>query len=99
MRMKILTLILTSFLLAPSCANPGRNSKVTYIQTEEFSKLNLPFSQAVRYENVIYVSGQIGDFEETGKLVEGGIIPETNQSMKNTKKVLEQNGSSMDQII
>ena len=87
------------FLLAASCANPVRNSKATYIQTEEFSKLNLPFSQAVRYENLIYVSGQIGDLEETGELVEGGIIPETNQTLKNIKKVLEQNGSSMDHII
>jgi len=69
------------FLLAASCVHPDRNSKViskaTYIQTEEFSKLNLPFSQAVQYENLIYVSGQIGDLEETGELIEGGIIPES----------------------
>ena len=97
--MKKLIFILTTFLLVVSCANSNRNSKATYIQTKEFSKLNLPFSQAVQYEKIIYVSGQIGDLEETGKLIEGGIIPETNQTMKNIKKVLEQNGSSMDNII
>lgn len=101
--MEKLIFILTTFLLVASCAHPDRNSKVsstaTYIQTEEFSKLNLPFSQVVRYENIIYVSGQIGDLEETGKLIEGGIIPGTNQTMKNIKKVLEKNGSSMDNII
>jgi 2-iminobutanoate/2-iminopropanoate deaminase len=101
--MEKLIFILTTFLLAASCANPSKNSlessKATYIQTEEFAKLNLPFSQAVRYENLIYVSGQIGDLEETGKLIDGGIIPETNQTMKNIKKVLEQNGSSMENII
>jgi 2-iminobutanoate/2-iminopropanoate deaminase len=45
------------------------------------------------------VSGQIGDLEETGELIKGGIIPETNQALKNIKKVLEQNCSSMDHII
>ncbi|NJN41828.1 MAG: RidA family protein [Flammeovirgaceae bacterium] len=68
------------------------------METEEFSKRNLPFSQAVQIENIIYLSGQIGDLE-TGELIEGGIIPETNQTMMNIKKVLEENGSSMDNII
>ena len=100
---RMVMFIYAIFLLAASCAhsnsNSKENSKATYIQTEEFSKLNLPFSQVVRFENVIYVSGQIGDLEETGELIKGGIIPETNQTMKNIKKVLEQNGSSMDNII
>jgi len=100
---KMVMLFYAIFLLAASCAIPDRNSKVsskaTYIQTEEFSKLNLPFSQAVRYENLIYVSGQIGDLKETGELIKGGIIPETDQAMKNINKILEQNGSSMDHII
>lgn len=100
---KIVIFIYAIFLLASSCAHPDsnskENSKAAYIQNEEFSKLNLPFSQAVKYGNIIYVSGQIGDLVETGELIEGGIIPETNQTLKNIKKVLEQNGSSMDNII
>jgi 2-iminobutanoate/2-iminopropanoate deaminase len=91
--------IYSIILLAASCTNPDKNSKAVYIQTEEFSKQNLPFSQAVRYGNMIYVSGQIGDLEETGKLIAGGIIPETNRALKNIKKILEQNGSSIDNII
>ena len=100
---KTVIFIYAIFLLAASCAHPDKNSKASseasYIQTREFSKLNLPFSQAVQYENIIYVSGQIGDLEETGKLIDGGIIPETNQTMKNIKKVLEQHGSSLENII
>ena len=99
MLMKSLIFTFAVFLLATFCANSHRNLKATYIQKEEFSKQNLPFSQAVQYGNIIYVSGQIGDLEETGELIEGGIIPEINQTMKNIKKVLEQNGSSMDNII
>jgi reactive intermediate/imine deaminase len=73
------------------------NQEARYVESEEFSKLNLPFSQAVIYGNIIYVSGQIGNIGL--KLVEGGIVPETRQAMTNIKEILEQNGSSMDHVI
>jgi 2-iminobutanoate/2-iminopropanoate deaminase len=97
--MKALIFTLTIIVLTTSCRNSDNYEKADYIETEEFSKLNFPFSQAVQYGNIIYVSGQVGDLEETGELVKGGIIPETNQAMKNIQKVLEQNGSSMDKVI
>jgi reactive intermediate/imine deaminase len=73
------------------------NREPTYVESEEFSALNLPFSQAVIHGDIIYVSGQLGNVGL--KLVEGGIIPETHQTMMNIKRVLEQNGSSMDKVI
>ncbi|MDC0230456.1 RidA family protein [Aureispira] len=69
----------------------------TYVESEEFSAFNFPFSQAVIYGDVIYVSGQVGNVGL--KLVEGGIMPETRQTMLNIKNILEQNGSSMDKVI
>jgi reactive intermediate/imine deaminase len=97
--MKALIFTLTIIVLTTSCRNSDTEIKAEYIETEEFSKQNFPFSQAVQYGNIIYLSGQVGDLEETGELVKGGIIPETNQAMKNIQKVLEQNGSSMDKVI
>jgi reactive intermediate/imine deaminase len=97
--MKALIFTLTIIVLTTSCSNSDTNVKAEYIETAEFSKHNFPFSQAVQYGNIIYLSGQVGDLEETGELVKGGIIPETNQAMKNIQKVLEQNGSSMDKVI
>lgn len=101
--MKKLIFALPIIILITSCVHSDKNStaniKAKYIQTEDFSKMNQPFSQAVQYENIIYVSGQIGLVKETGKLIEGGIIQETNQIMKKIKEILEQNGSSMDNII
>jgi 2-iminobutanoate/2-iminopropanoate deaminase len=63
------------------------------------SNLGLPFSTAVRVGQDLSLSGQIGLDPETGKLVAGGIGPETQQTMMNIKQVLESAGSSMAQLI
>ena len=97
--MKILIPALFSLLLVASCTKTNSHSKATYIETEEFAKLNMPFSEAVIHSNIIYVSGQVGDIPNTDKLVEGGIVPETSQTMKNIKRILEENGSSMDNVL
>jgi reactive intermediate/imine deaminase len=55
-------------------------------------------SSAVRVGNILYLSGQLG-FDTTGKLVEGGIGPETRQVLENIRRVLERNGSSMDRVV
>lgn len=100
--MKILTLLVGASLLS-FCTTPEKKSEVAetpvYIETAEFAALKLPFSEAVKFGNILYLSGQIGTVEGTNTLIEGGIVPETNQTMKNIKSVLEQNGSSMDNII
>lgn len=59
---------------------------------------DLPFSEAVRVGNLLFLSGQIGIDPATGKLPEGGIQPETRQTLTNIKEVVEKNGSSMDQV-
>lgn len=65
--------------------------------TSERSK-NLPFSEAVRVGNMLYLSGQIG-VDSSGKLAEGGIAGETRQTLENIKAALERHGSSMDRVI
>jgi 2-iminobutanoate/2-iminopropanoate deaminase len=58
---------------------------------------SLPFSPAVRVGNLLYLSGQLGT-DSTG-LVPGGIEAETRQALSNIKKLLEANGSSMDNVV
>ncbi|MEQ8475735.1 Rid family hydrolase [Fulvivirga sp.] len=93
----LLALILISF---SACIpqEEEKSSKPEFIETEEFAARGLPFSEAVRVGNILFLSGQIGDQVETGKLVEGGIKAETKQTMLNIKGVLERNGSSMENI-
>lgn len=60
--------------------------------------LNLPFSEAVRVGDVLYLSGSIG-IDATGALVPGGIEAETRQTLANIREVLERHGSSMDRVV
>ena len=58
----------------------------------------LPFSEAVRVGNMLYLSGQLGT-DSTGRLVAGGIRAETRQALTNITTILERHGSSVDQVV
>ena len=76
---------------APQPAPP----EVEYLSSGSSS---LPFSEAVRVGNMLYLSGKIGSVPGEG-LVEGGIQPETRQVMENIKAVLERHGSSLERVV
>src|SRR5688500_5569402 len=57
-----------------------------------------PFSDAVRGGHMLYLTGQLGTDGASG-LVPGGIKAETKQTMENIRRVLERNGSSLDQVV
>jgi reactive intermediate/imine deaminase len=57
-----------------------------------------PFSEAVRVDNLIFLSGVIGS-DSTGRLVAGGIGPETRQALENIKAALARNGLGMDRVV
>lgn len=67
-----------------------------YIRTEKTK--GLPFSDAVRVNETLYLSGQIG-VDESMNLVPGGIAEETRKTMNNIKSTLEHCGSSLDRIV
>lgn len=60
---------------------------------------DLPFSEAVIYDDFIFLSGQLGIDPATGKLVEGGIGPETRQTMENIQATLARAGATMNDVI
>ena len=41
-----------------------------------------PFSQAIEVGGLLYFSGQVGQDPATGKLVEGGIVAETERVLR-----------------
>ena len=59
---------------------------------------SLPFSQAVRVGDLLYLSGQLGT-DSSGTLVTGGIGPETRQAMDNIRAIVERQGASMDRVV
>jgi 2-iminobutanoate/2-iminopropanoate deaminase len=61
--------------------------------------MQLPFSDAVKVGNMLYLSGKIGNIPGTSQLAEGGITGETRQALENIKASLEKYGSSMDEVV
>ncbi len=72
--------------------------KVTFL-TSPGAEASLPFSEAVRVGDLLYLSGKLGTRPGGLALVEGGIGPETRQTMENIKAALERHGSSMDRVV
>ncbi|KAH6895432.1 YjgF/Yer057p/UK114 family, partial [Thelonectria olida] len=57
-----------------------------------------PYSQAIKANGMVYVSGQI-PAETTGKLIEGTVAEKTHKMCQNARAVLEAAGSSLDKSV
>lgn len=58
-----------------------------------------PYSQAVIFNGILYTSGQIGINPQTGNIDGKDIAEQTEQVMQNLKAVLEEAGTSFDNVI
>jgi 2-iminobutanoate/2-iminopropanoate deaminase len=72
---------------------------VEYLTSTAIETLQLPFSEAVRVEDTLYLSGQLGNTPGTHKLIDGGISTETRQTLENISATLERHGSSLEQLV
>jgi 2-iminobutanoate/2-iminopropanoate deaminase len=98
--LRIIVALFASCLLFASGASAQQatkqETKVEYLKTPR--PMALPFSDAVRVGNILYLSGEIGVDYATMKLAPGGIQAETKQAMENIKTTLEKYGSSLDNV-
>jgi 2-iminobutanoate/2-iminopropanoate deaminase len=69
------------------------------ISTEQGPKAIGPYSQAVRANGFIFISGQGALDPATGALVEGGIAQQTARALDNLKAIVEVAGSSLDHAV
>jgi 2-iminobutanoate/2-iminopropanoate deaminase len=58
-----------------------------------------PYSQAVEKGGFLFISGQVPINPGTGKIVEGGIIEQTTQVMKNIEAILHEAGYTFDDVV
>lgn len=58
-----------------------------------------PYNQAVSFNGLLFVSGQIAIEPESGTLVLETIEAETHQVLHNVRAILEQAGSGMDRVL
>jgi reactive intermediate/imine deaminase len=71
---------------------------IQFINSPAAKTANLPFSQAVRVGDVLYLSGAVGTIPGTMELVPGGIEAETRQAMDNIGAVLREHNLSFDDV-
>src|SRR5437868_6548426 len=70
----------------------------TAITSPELAPPAGPFSQAIEVGGFLYFSGQVGQDPATGKVVEGGIVAETESIFRNLSAVLKAAGKSFDHV-
>jgi 2-iminobutanoate/2-iminopropanoate deaminase len=84
---------LTALLLAlPLCAAAGERAATEFLNSGKVLRGDLPFSEAVRHGDTLYLSGQIGIKPGTLTLVPGGMAAEARQALENIRTVLEAHG-------
>lgn len=75
------------------------SADIAWLQAPGTEDLGLPFSSAVRVDDLLFLSGALGIVPGTMTLAEGGIQGETRQTLENIKGTLENFGSSMDRVV
>ena len=97
--MKNCLLVALAIVIAGCNATADNHSPVVEILNMPGSNPDLPFSDAVRVDNILFLSGVIGNEPGTLELVEGGIQAETRRIMDTIKARVETFGSSMDDVV
>ncbi|MBS1257503.1 MAG: 2-iminobutanoate/2-iminopropanoate deaminase [Candidatus Scalindua arabica] len=69
------------------------------ISTKDAPQAIGPYSQAIRFDNLIFVSGQIPIDPETGKILQGDINEQTKLILKNMDDILTAGGSSLNNVL
>ncbi|MCU0237029.1 MAG: RidA family protein [Acidobacteria bacterium] len=69
------------------------------VNTERAPRALGPYAQAVRWGNLLFVSGQVGIDPETGKLVEGGVEAQAQQVFRNLEAVLAAAGINLRRLL
>jgi 2-iminobutanoate/2-iminopropanoate deaminase len=69
------------------------------ISTEKGPKAIGPYSQAIKANGFIFISGQIAFDPATGKPIEDDTAKQTQRTLENLKAILEAAGSSLERVV
>jgi 2-iminobutanoate/2-iminopropanoate deaminase len=103
MKTTIPTLALALFAAAAlsACGSSAtlRPAGAEFLASPDAALRALPFSEAVRAGDFLFLSGQIGTGPGLAEPVPGGVKAEARQAMENIKAVLARHGASMDDVV
>ena len=100
--MNVKAVALFSLLVVLAACSQGTTkppAKAEFLNSPAALQRNLPFSEAVRAGDLLFLAGQMGTDPATGQLVPGGLEPEARQAIENMKSVLEHNGRSLTDLV
>ena len=72
---------------------------VEFLNSGKVTPTTLPFSEAVRVGDTLYLSGQIGIKPGTLELAPGGIAGEARQTLENIRTTLETHGYALRDVV
>jgi 2-iminobutanoate/2-iminopropanoate deaminase len=98
MRM-LLMLAAATAIVAAQPATAEEKPVIEFLNSGKVVPASLPFSEAVRVGDTLYLSGQVGIKPGTLQLVPGGIKEEARQTLENIKTSLEANGYTMRDVV
>jgi reactive intermediate/imine deaminase len=91
--------ILNSLVLVLGIVSASHAEEVRFYTSSAAQAAELPFSEAVRVGDILYLSGQLGALPGEMTVVPGGIVPEARQTLKNIRNTLEANGLGMSDVV
>jgi 2-iminobutanoate/2-iminopropanoate deaminase len=71
----------------------------TFIHPEGAPKPAFPLSHGVRKGNILQVAGQVAVDPHSGELIGSTVAEQTPQVLKNVKRVLEEAGASLEDVV
>jgi len=96
MKNKLLSMIAVCMTGVALAKEPA---KVEFLNSGKVLPTTLPFSEAVRVNDTLYLSGMIGVKPGVMELVPGGFEAEAKQVVANVKLILEAHGYSMRDVV
>ncbi len=95
---RLLVIALGAVLLAGCATQHAGRAHVEHHPNPGDPERKQPFADAVRVGDLLFQSGKLGFDPATRKLVEGGIQPETRQTMELIKEGFARYGVGMDRV-
>ena len=87
--------VIAAFLSCAAIAAQGAE----FLNSGKVLPTNLPFSEAVKVGNTLYLSGQIGLIPGSMKLASGGMKEEARQTIENIRTTLTAHGYEMKVVV
>ena len=85
--------------VSAAAAAPGSGAKKKVLTSSKAAAPIGPYSQGIQAGNFIFVAGEKGIDVKTGKIVPGGIVAETRQTLENIKAILAEAGATLDDAV